>query len=347
MKVFLVGRIAVEAEGVVIDERHFPGGRAASSSPISSPGTDDRCRGTSSRTCLWGDAPPATWDKALSVLVSKLRGVLAESGIDGARALTAAFGCYRLDLPEGTWVDVLAAESAAKEAEGFLAADEWKSGDRRGRAGRIRDAQSLPARRRRAVGGGETARACRGTRPGAERAGRGEPPHGQTGGGRPMGGAGDRGRAVPRERIPAPDGGARRRGQPRGGSTGCTSGAGDSSRRSSAPTRRPRPSRSTAACSRRRPAGLRRWPRTRRHRRERPPPPRERRNRPAFAAATLVVLVAAGTAIAIAATRNDRSSAIPAPPRVALVLPKSPPWSNDPSWASTKTRSKPRELRTA
>ena len=62
---------------------------------------------------LWGDAPPATWDKALSVLVSKLRALLAEIGLDGARALTAAYGCYRLQLPEGTWVDVLAAESAA------------------------------------------------------------------------------------------------------------------------------------------------------------------------------------------------------------------------------------------
>ena len=73
---------------------------------------------------LWGDAPPATWEKALSVLVSKLRSLLAESGIDGARALTAAFGCYRLDLPDGTSVDVLAAETAAREAERFLATGE-------------------------------------------------------------------------------------------------------------------------------------------------------------------------------------------------------------------------------
>jgi basic membrane lipoprotein Med (substrate-binding protein (PBP1-ABC) superfamily)/DNA-binding SARP family transcriptional activator len=73
---------------------------------------------------LWGDAPPATWGKALSVLVSKLRTLLVESGIHGSSALTAAFGCYRLDLPDGTWVDVLAAATAAKEAEEFLAANE-------------------------------------------------------------------------------------------------------------------------------------------------------------------------------------------------------------------------------
>jgi SARP family transcriptional regulator, regulator of embCAB operon len=70
---------------------------------------------------LWGEDPPATWDKALTVLVSKLRGLLAEHGIDGARALTAAFGCYRLNLPEGSWVDVVAAASAAQVAEDALA----------------------------------------------------------------------------------------------------------------------------------------------------------------------------------------------------------------------------------
>jgi len=127
LKVFLAGRIAVEAEGVVIDERRFPGrqGRLLFAYLVAEHGRpvprDELA------DVLWGDAPPATWDKALSVLVSKLRGVLAEGGVDGASALTAAFGCYQLDLPKGTWVDVLAAESAAKEAEGFLEAGEPES----------------------------------------------------------------------------------------------------------------------------------------------------------------------------------------------------------------------------
>lgn len=73
---------------------------------------------------LWGDAVPATWEKALGVLASKVRTVLSEAGLDGRAALTAAFGCYRLDLPEGTWVDVLEADSAAREGESLLAADE-------------------------------------------------------------------------------------------------------------------------------------------------------------------------------------------------------------------------------
>jgi YVTN family beta-propeller protein len=71
---------------------------------------------------LWGDALPATWEKALRVLMTKLRAVLEECGIDGATALTSAFGCYQLTLPAGAWIDVDAAEEALEGAEAALAA---------------------------------------------------------------------------------------------------------------------------------------------------------------------------------------------------------------------------------
>lgn len=70
---------------------------------------------------LWEDDPPATWEKALGVLASKLRAVLGELGTS---TLTAAFGCYHLELPEGSWVDVVAAERAANDAETALARDD-------------------------------------------------------------------------------------------------------------------------------------------------------------------------------------------------------------------------------
>jgi SARP family transcriptional regulator, regulator of embCAB operon len=57
------------------------------------------------------------------VLASKLRAALKQSGLDGATGLTAAYGCYRLDLPEGAWVDVLAAASGVRKAESLLAED--------------------------------------------------------------------------------------------------------------------------------------------------------------------------------------------------------------------------------
>ncbi len=124
MKVFLAGRVAVETEGVVIGDDRLPGrqGRLLFAYLVLEQGRpvprDELA------AALWGDVTPATWDKALSVLVSKLRALFASVGVDGARALTSAFGCYRLDLPEGCWVDVVAASDAVREAERALAVGE-------------------------------------------------------------------------------------------------------------------------------------------------------------------------------------------------------------------------------
>ncbi len=122
LKVFLAGRVAVEADGVVIDEGRFPGrqGRLLFAYLVAEQGRpvprDELAE------ALWGESPPATWDKALTVVVSKLRALLADIGLDGSTAVTGAFGCYRLELPEGSWVDVIVATNAAQEAEDALAA---------------------------------------------------------------------------------------------------------------------------------------------------------------------------------------------------------------------------------
>ena len=70
---------------------------------------------------LWDDELPATWEKALRVLMTKLRALLEECGIDGSTALTSAFGCYKLSLPAGAWIDVDAAAEALERAEAELA----------------------------------------------------------------------------------------------------------------------------------------------------------------------------------------------------------------------------------
>ena len=127
LRVFLAGRVAVEANGHVFDEARFPGrqGRLLFAYLVAAHGRavprDELAH------ALWEDAPPATWEKALTVIASKLRGVLTDSGLDGTAALTGAFGCYRLELPEGTWVDILAAEGAAAAAEGALAAGDLRT----------------------------------------------------------------------------------------------------------------------------------------------------------------------------------------------------------------------------
>jgi len=122
--VSLTERVRIESGAAVVDEPRFPGrqGRlvfayllAAHARPVP---RDELAE------ALWGDEPPVTWEKALSVLVSKLRALLTECGLDGSAHLTSAFGCYQLTLPTGTWIDVVAADEAASAAERALAAGE-------------------------------------------------------------------------------------------------------------------------------------------------------------------------------------------------------------------------------
>jgi DNA-binding SARP family transcriptional activator/ABC-type branched-subunit amino acid transport system substrate-binding protein len=124
VRVSLTERVSIEARGAVVDEQRFPGrqGRLVFAYLLAAHGRpvprDELAE------ALWGDEPPATWEKALSVLVSKLRALLTECGLDGASSLTSAFGCYQLTLPAGTWIDVVAADEAATAAERSLAAGE-------------------------------------------------------------------------------------------------------------------------------------------------------------------------------------------------------------------------------
>src|SRR2546429_7617840 len=114
LKVFLAGHVSAESDGVVIDEARFPGrqGRLLFAYLVAEQGRpvprDELAE------ALWGEALPAAWDKALTVIVSKLRGLLADQGIDGANVLTSAFGCYRLVPPAG---GLVAAGRAAHPAQ--------------------------------------------------------------------------------------------------------------------------------------------------------------------------------------------------------------------------------------
>jgi DNA-binding SARP family transcriptional activator len=122
LKVTLAGRVSIRTDRVLIDEERLPGrqGRLVFAYLVTENGRavprDELAE------AIWGERPPARWEKALSVIASKLRALLTECGLDGAKLLTSAFGCYRLELPAGSWVDVLAVAGAVEEAEAALVA---------------------------------------------------------------------------------------------------------------------------------------------------------------------------------------------------------------------------------
>jgi DNA-binding SARP family transcriptional activator/ABC-type branched-subunit amino acid transport system substrate-binding protein len=125
VRISLTERLTVEANGATVDEERFPGrqGRivfaylaAQNGRPVP---RDELAE------LLWGDDLPATWVKALGVLMTKLRALLEECGIDGSTALTSAFGCYKLSLPVGSWIDVDAALEALERAESLLAGGDF------------------------------------------------------------------------------------------------------------------------------------------------------------------------------------------------------------------------------
>jgi SARP family transcriptional regulator, regulator of embCAB operon len=69
--------------------------------------------------------------------MTKLRALLEECGIDGSTALTSAFGCYKLTLPGGAWIDIDAAAKAVERGEAALRADDLE--EARAQASRAAD----------------------------------------------------------------------------------------------------------------------------------------------------------------------------------------------------------------
>jgi YVTN family beta-propeller protein len=124
VRISLTGEVSIEANGARLDETSFPGrqGRLVFAYLLAEEGRsvprDELAQ------VLWGDAPPARWEKALSVLVSKLRALFESCGVDGQETLRSAFGCYQLVLPPGAWLDVAAAREAADRGEAALLADD-------------------------------------------------------------------------------------------------------------------------------------------------------------------------------------------------------------------------------
>ena len=130
LRIYLMGRISIERGGRLLDQDAFPGRQGLLTFARLMTSRESAVSRDELAAVLWDEAPPKAWNAALNAIVSKLRAFLAQAALHKSDVLPAALGCYQLNLPADTWVDMEAAPDALHEAEGFL------------RAGRYRDAWS-------------------------------------------------------------------------------------------------------------------------------------------------------------------------------------------------------------
>ncbi len=115
LRIYLAGNIALERGDVLVAESRFPGSQGRLAFALLASERHDALSTERIADVVWDGEPSASWGSALRAIVSKLRGVLAESG--AAATIEHAFGCYQLRLPPDAWIDVEAAAAAVHDAE--------------------------------------------------------------------------------------------------------------------------------------------------------------------------------------------------------------------------------------
>jgi DNA-binding SARP family transcriptional activator len=117
VRIYVTGRVFVEHGDLVRDEASLPGrqGRLLLCFLVLNHGRP--LARHELVNAVWGEGVPEVVDASLNALVSKLRRFLNGAGLNGAVALEASFGSYRLQLPAGSWVDIDQAELSFHEAE--------------------------------------------------------------------------------------------------------------------------------------------------------------------------------------------------------------------------------------
>src|SRR5262249_3315544 len=122
LRVYLAGKVCVEGADRLVPERRLPGGQGRLVFAYLAAEHERAVHRDELADALWQGAPPRAWEAALGVVVSKLRAVLEEVGLDGSAAVSSALGCYQIRFPPGTWIDLEAAADAAHLAERALRA---------------------------------------------------------------------------------------------------------------------------------------------------------------------------------------------------------------------------------
>jgi DNA-binding SARP family transcriptional activator len=124
LRIYLTGTVAVQAGGVLVPQRSFPGPQGRVVFAMLAAGHGTPLARDQLAEEVWNGCPPASWDVAVRALVSKLRGLLEPvAGWSGQELIGAALGCYQLNLPAGAMVDLDTAGAAVHAAEAALAGD--------------------------------------------------------------------------------------------------------------------------------------------------------------------------------------------------------------------------------
>lgn len=127
MRIYVVGRLAVEHGAVVVHEGDLPGNQGRLALAMLAVGHKHPLSRDELAEGLWPERLPPSWETALRAIISKVRSALGRAGL-GPDVISNAFGCYQLRMRDG-WVDLDAAAEALHNAETQLA-----RGDVRGAA---------------------------------------------------------------------------------------------------------------------------------------------------------------------------------------------------------------------
>ena len=124
-RIYLTGRVSLEGDAALVDERHLAGrqGRLAFvrlAIDRHQPLSRDRLV-----SAIWPDAPPREVDIAVGAILSKLRTAIKKAGLSEREAgIDVRLGSITLRLPMEVWIDLEEAANAIDEAEGM-----WRMGD--------------------------------------------------------------------------------------------------------------------------------------------------------------------------------------------------------------------------
>lgn len=123
LRIYLSGRMCIEADGILLAPGDFPGQQGRVAFAVLAGDRGLPVSRSALAEAVWPGQIPASWEAALSSIVSKLRSQLGRAGIDGS-CLTTRDGCHELRLPPGTWIDHEVAADSIHEAEAALQADD-------------------------------------------------------------------------------------------------------------------------------------------------------------------------------------------------------------------------------